>query len=490
MMHTVLIKELLKRGHEVTFITGMPLGKNLGENYTEILIPENEFWPEVQKMLKTKSVYDLASMTLYDFLKMCDLIGTLSTEFALQQPAVQEIFRRNDTKNVYDLLIVEQFYQEAFLALAVKYDIPTIASSTLGHQNFMSQMMGVITPWSFVPHGSLPLDDKMNFWERVYNTMASLYDDYFREFVYFPKQDALVQKYLSHLPMKIPSVSEMKKNASVLLLNSFVPLNSPRPATLGMVEVGGMHIYPPKALPADIKGFLDGAKHGAIYFSLGSQVQSAHMPPEKLKAFLAVFSKLKQRILWKFEDDSLTDLPRNVMIKKWMPQGDILAHPNVKLFITHGGLFGSQEGVHYGVPMLGIPIYCDQYLNINKATKAGYALTLNFNDITSEKLEYSLKELLENPKYQNRMKEVSAVFRDRPLSARDSAMYWIEYVIRHKGARHMRSAGLDLAWYEFYLLDVIGFFALVIFGTIGAIVLVIKMLLGSKKNKDNKKKIN
>ena len=56
----------------------------------------------VQAMLNTKSVYELASLTLYDFLKMCDLIGTLSTEFALQQPEVQEIFRRNDTKNVYD----------------------------------------------------------------------------------------------------------------------------------------------------------------------------------------------------------------------------------------------------------------------------------------------------------------------------------------------------------------------------------------------------
>ncbi|XP_055915997.1 UDP-glucosyltransferase 2-like [Eupeodes corollae] len=484
MMHTVLIKELLNRGHEVTFVTGLSLGKNLGKNYTEVLVPSYNFWPEVISMFNVKTIFDLSSLTLSDFLKMVDVIGMKTTEFALQQPNVQELIHQKNTKNVYDVLIVEQFYQEAFLPLALKFNIPTIASSTLGHQNFMSQMMGVITPWSYVPHGSLALDDKMDFWERLWNTMSSLYDDYYREFVYFPKQDELVKKYWSHLPMKIPTVSKMTKNTSVLLLNSYVPLTSPRPTTLGMVEVGGMHIYPPKPLPAEMKAFLDGATHGAIYFSLGSQVKSAELPPEKLQIFLDVFAKMKQRVLWKFEDDSLPKLPKNVMIQKWMPQGDILAHPNIKVFITHGGLFGSQEGVHYGIPMLGIPIYCDQHLNINKATKAGYALTLNFNDISRENLESSLKELLENPSYRNKMNQISSIFRDRPVSARDSAMYWIEYVIRHKGARHIRSAGLDLAWYQYYLLDVIGFIALGVVSVIGALILVLKMLLGSKKNKE------
>lgn len=37
----------------------------------------------------------------------------------------------------------------------------------------------------------------------------------------------------------------------------------------------------------------------------------------------------------------------------------------------------------------------------------------------------------------------------------DSAIYWIEYVIRHKGAPHLRSAAQDLRWYELYLLDVV-----------------------------------
>lgn len=84
------------------------------------------------------------------------------------------------------------------------------------------------------------------------------------------------------------------------------------------------------------------------------------MPPEMLSLFLRVFGSLQQRVVWKFEDESIGQLPGNVMVRKWLPQADILAHRHVKVFITHGGLFGTQEGVHYAVPMLGIPFYCDQ----------------------------------------------------------------------------------------------------------------------------------
>lgn len=71
------------------------------------------------------------------------------------------------------------------------------------------------------------------------------------------------------LLVKIPRITRMEKNISVMLLNSHTPLTTSRPTITGMVPVGGMHIYPPKKLPQDIQAFLDGAENGAIYFSLG-----------------------------------------------------------------------------------------------------------------------------------------------------------------------------------------------------------------------------
>lgn len=52
--------------------------------------------------------------------------------------------------------------------------------------------------------------------------------------------------------------------------------------------------------------------------------------------------------------------PSNIMVKKWMPQSDILAHPHVILFISHGGLFGTIEAIYSGIPLLFIPIYGDR----------------------------------------------------------------------------------------------------------------------------------
>lgn len=63
-------------------------------------------------------------------------------------------------------------------------------------------------------------------------------------------------------------------------------------------------------------------------------------------------------------------------------------------------------------------------------------------------------------RYSSKAKQISEEFKDRPLSAMDTAVYWVEYVIRHKGAPRLQSAAKQLAWYQYYLLDVI----LILFG--------------------------
>lgn len=137
----------------------------------------------------------------------------------------------------------------------------------------------------------------------------------------------------------LPSVEELYRNISMIFTNTHRSTSKPRPQMPGIINVGGAHIKPPKPLSADLQAFLDNAKNGVIFFSLGSFVQGKDMPPETTAIFLRVFGKLKQNVLWKFEDDSLPNIPPNVKISKWLPQSDILAHPNVVLFISHGGRY-------------------------------------------------------------------------------------------------------------------------------------------------------
>lgn len=91
-----------------------------------------------------------------------------------------------------------------------------------------------------------------------------------------------------------------------------------------MIEIGGFHVFPPKQLPEDLQKYLDDAQEGVVYFSMGSNVRSKHFPEEKKKSILSAFSKINLKVLWKYEDDDLSDIPTNVQLRKWLPQQDIL----------------------------------------------------------------------------------------------------------------------------------------------------------------------
>jgi len=74
----------------------------------------------------------------------------------------------------------------------------------------------------------------------------------------------------------------------------------------------------------DLQKYLDEAPDGVIYFSMGSNLRSSSMPESKRNAFLGAVSKVKQHVLWKWQNDTLPGQPSNVKLGKWLPQSDIL----------------------------------------------------------------------------------------------------------------------------------------------------------------------
>lgn len=59
--------------------------------------------------------------------------------------------------------------------------------------------------------------------------------------------------------------------------------------------------------------------------------------------------------------------------------------------------------------------------------------------------------------YKENIMRLSSLHKDRPIEPLDLAVFWVEYVMRHKGAPHLRPAAHDLTWYQYHSLDVIGF---------------------------------
>jgi glucuronosyltransferase len=306
-------------------------------------------------------------------------------------------------------------------------------------------------PVSYVPHPFLHYTDKMTYSERMHNAVYSLVEDFAYSGFHIPHQRKLYNKYF---PNAKKSFDELYKNSAIIFMNTHISSSSARPYLPNMIEIGGIHVEPAKPLPQDIQEFLDSAKNGAILFSMGSLIQAVQWPTEKREAFVKAFAKLNLKVLWKYENETLPNKPDNVMINPWIPQRDILAHPNVKIFITHGGLLGTTEALVEGVPVLGIPVYGDQKMNMAKAVTREYGLKVALEDVDEENISNSLKELLSNPKYAENAKIISSRFKDRPMTAQESVVYWTEYAVRHKGAPHLRAAGNTLSFFEFHLIDV------------------------------------
>lgn len=68
-----------------------------------------------------------------------------------------------------------------------------------GHTDFFDRAMGLLTPWSFVPHHILSYDDEMSYTQRIYNVILSLYDWWFRSWIVSSRQNDIARRYFNHL---------------------------------------------------------------------------------------------------------------------------------------------------------------------------------------------------------------------------------------------------------------------------------------------------
>jgi len=71
-------------------------------------------------------------------------------------------------------------------------------------------------------------------------------------------------------------------------------------------------------------------------------------------------------------------------------------HPNVKLFISHGGISGVYEAVDAGVPVLGFPFFYDQPRNVDNLVAAGMAISMDLLSVTEKTLLNAVFEIVNN----------------------------------------------------------------------------------------------
>lgn len=197
----------------------------------------------------------------------------------------------------------------------------------------------------------------MTFFERVLNTLATGFYYIYRDHVMMAKMESIIDEHFPDDPRPgRPSLAELEKEAALAFqFGHPLIMDGLRPLSPNYVMIGMMNCRPGKELPPLIKQYMDEAdENGVIFVSFGSVLQASQMSDELRIKLTTVFGQLKQRILWKWESEEMKDKPDNVVLSKWLPQQDILAHPKLKLFITHGGQSSSQEALCHQKPVVSV----------------------------------------------------------------------------------------------------------------------------------------
>nr|XP_023410876.1 UDP-glucuronosyltransferase 2B31-like isoform X3 [Loxodonta africana] len=252
------------------------------------------------------------------------------------------------------------------------------------------------------------------------------------------------------------TLSETMGKAEIWLIRTYWDFEFPRPLLPHFDFVGGLHCKPADPLPKEIEEFVrSSGTHGVVVFTLGSMI--SNITEERANTIASALAQIPQKVLWRYDGKKPDTLGPNTQLYKWIPQNDLLGHPKTKAFITHGGTNGIYEAIYHGIPMVGIPLFADQPDNIVRMKAKGAAVSLDMNTMTSTDLLNALKTVINDPSYKENAMRLSAIHHDQPVKPLDLAAFWIEFVMRHKGAKHLRPAALSLTWYQYHSLDVIGF---------------------------------
>ncbi|MER6010595.1 glycosyltransferase [Streptomyces bluensis] len=144
-------------------------------------------------------------------------------------------------------------------------------------------------------------------------------------------------------------------------------------------------------LPPELADPPGGTEDSAlIYFSLGS-LGSADVG--LMRRVIASLARTRHRyIVSKGPLHDEIDLPPNMWGAEFLPQTRIL--PLVDLVITHGGNNTTTECLHFGKPMVLLPLFWDQYDNAQRMAELGHGVRLDPYRFTDAELHRALEELL------------------------------------------------------------------------------------------------
>ena len=310
-----------------------------------------------------------------------------------------------ETEEKFDLILVEGFCNELVLPLIGVHKVPFVYLSTLGPQPLFWNSMDSSLAYNNFPLVGLGFSDEMTLLERTISGLLVFFLLLLRNSVILPiAVDSYFSEYFSNKTNLTLSAQEIEENYLSLIISRSSPgVNYGISKTGGIVDAGCLQCIPSQKLADDFEAFVnESGDAGFIIVSFGSILKGSNMPSDIQKIFLATFGRLRQKVIWKWEDDVTKNenikIPSNIKLMSWLPQQDLLGHKQIRLFVTHAGLASIEEAVYHGVPLIALPVFGDQPWNAQKINKDGNGICLKWDNLSEQILYDAIQEILNNPK--------------------------------------------------------------------------------------------
>ncbi|XP_051026304.1 UDP-glucuronosyltransferase 2B1 isoform X2 [Acomys russatus] len=397
----VILDELVQRGHEVTVLTSSASiliepnnDSSINFEIYPVSLSKKDFEYYFGKWV-TEWTYDLHEHSIWThysklqkiFSEYSDLVEILCKSVVWNKSLMKKL-----RGSKFDVILADAVGPCGEL-LAELLKTPLVYSLRFfpGYQ-CEKYSGGLPLPPSYVPVALSELSDHMTFMERVKNMLYLLYFDFWFQTL----NEKTWSQFYSDVLGRPTTLTEMMGKADIWLIRTYWDLGFPHPLLPNFDFVGGLHCKPAKPLPKEIEEFVQSSgEHGVVVFSLGSMVKN--MTEEKANIVASALAQIPQKVLWRFDGKKPDTLGSNTRLYKWIPQNDLLGHPKTRAFITHGGTNGIYEAIYHGVPVVGIPLFGDQYDNIVRMKTKGAAVRLDFLTMSSTDLFTALKTVTDDP---------------------------------------------------------------------------------------------
>jgi glucuronosyltransferase len=392
-----VVEALVDRGHFVTYWTGLPSKNQDIKNQSDNL-----------RQFHSPPLHQINSDHHFDFNerdRALDLLFTFPRRMETYCKAIYNdpVFHQlMNSAGQYDLMIIEGAANECVLPLVHKLKMPFIYMMGTWPSPWQLDAIGSTLGFDHYPNLILNFGDEMNLWQRTINTLSGLVALYYWRWNVMTVVDRIASETLSI--DNLTTIEEIEQRyLSLFIFNTHFSLNYQLPPSSSVIQAAGLNCAPSKPLTKDLESFVDGSgDDGCIILSFGSILKGIDLPDEVRRLFLSTFSRLKQLVIWKWEDESKLGkddlIPPNVKFMSWLPQQDLLGHPKVRLFITHGGLNSIQEAVYHRVPLIILPVFVDQPINARIAQSKGIAISLEWQKLTEDVFYDAIQQILSDPR--------------------------------------------------------------------------------------------